>query len=454
MSDFLERLERQLVAAVEEGAALGCREGAAGGDTPRAGRARGLPHRAMQLRGGPRRAIPVGLLAATLALLVGAAVAIAITGVLAPGAAVRPATPPAPSAGTGAPLPGRSRLLAQAPDPAGGPPWGMRLVHTTRGLQCIQLGRVQDGQLGLLGTNGAFGDDGRFHPLPPDVLGRGGQSFRGGQAFVTCQPPGQHTTMEAGLLLNGAWSLGGRRAHRPRAGDSARGRSVSFGLLGPKAVSVSYLAGGRVHTVAVAPGSGAYLVVLANAKPDSLGSGGGASGEGLLSPQGALSLITYRVRGRLCTEPNPSPRGPHGGRRLAHCPRSVSRLHRPTIRRLHRPIGVRRLAHGDLLVTFTAPYAVRSAVDQYSVQIPDRCHRSTVGIPLERDVRAGEVVRMRVQRPFAWACGASLTVQVYYEREGGRYGFDPRAASVIGEARIGRRGLIAERHRMTRTLHI
>ena len=41
---------------------------------------------------------------------------------------------PSANAGIGIPAPGGSRLLAlRAPDPQGGLPWGMRLVHTTRG---------------------------------------------------------------------------------------------------------------------------------------------------------------------------------------------------------------------------------------------------------------------------------------------------------------------------------
>ncbi len=423
MSDYLERLERQLVAAIEEGLA-----------------AEDDSRRGVRARRPTRRAVPVGLLAAALALLAGAAVALAISGVFAPGSAVRPATKPVPGAGTGVPLPGRSRLLVQAPDPEGGPPWGLRLVHTTRGLECVQLGRVENGQLGVLGIDGAFGDDGRFHALPPDLLGRG----RDVQAFVTCLAPGQHTTMEAGLSRSGAWGVVVRRpgpvrgSRRPTAGDPATSRWISFGLLGPRATSVSYPAGGRVHTQAVAPGTGAYLIALANPNRNIIGGGGGASGEGILSPQGAVSLIAYRVRGGLCGAPNPSRHGPSDGHRLAPCPRSAGHFYRATVHRLHHRIAVRRLAHGDLIVTFTAPYPVRSALARYSVQIPYRCHRGTIGIPLERDVRAGEVVHMRIPNASASVCGASQAVQVDYEHEGGPYGFDPRAVTVVGEARFAR----------------
>src|SRR5262249_33299780 len=57
-----------------------------------------------------------------------------------------------------------NQLLAlRVADPDGGPPWGMRVVHTTRGVGCVQVGRVVDGKLGVLGQDGVAGDDHRFH---------------------------------------------------------------------------------------------------------------------------------------------------------------------------------------------------------------------------------------------------------------------------------------------------
>ncbi len=71
------------------------------------------------------------------------------------------------SEGTGALMAGTvHRLPIAAPDPAGGPPWGMRELSTSRGTGCLQIGRIVDGKLGALGQDHAFGDDGRFHELP------------------------------------------------------------------------------------------------------------------------------------------------------------------------------------------------------------------------------------------------------------------------------------------------
>ena len=109
------------------------------------------------------RAAPV-LLAV---LLGGAAVAFA-SGLFSFGAPVA-ATPVFSDAqvGLGAVVPGSVRLLAIAtPDPQGGPAWGLRVLSTTRGAGCVQVGRLVDGKLVALGQDGAFDNDGRAHALP------------------------------------------------------------------------------------------------------------------------------------------------------------------------------------------------------------------------------------------------------------------------------------------------
>ena len=42
----------------------------------------------------------------------------------------------------------------RASDPSGEPPWAVRMVKTSRGLGCVQLGRLVDGKLGVLGRDG------------------------------------------------------------------------------------------------------------------------------------------------------------------------------------------------------------------------------------------------------------------------------------------------------------
>src|ERR1700729_1735048 len=99
-------------------------------------------------------------------LLASTTIALAASGVILRGAPVRPEGQLNPSVGEGVPAPGASQLLAlRVPDPEGGLPWGMRIVRTTRGEVCVQIGRVENGQLGELGIDGVFHYDGRFHSI-------------------------------------------------------------------------------------------------------------------------------------------------------------------------------------------------------------------------------------------------------------------------------------------------
>src|SRR5262245_55769686 len=114
--------------------------------------------------------IPVVLVASTTA-------ALAAAGVIRVGS---PVEDPAagmlkPHVGLGAVAAGSVRVLpVQAPDPDGGPPWGVRLATTTRGLGCLQAARLVDGRIGVLGRDGAFGNDGQFHPIPAGSVGHPG----------------------------------------------------------------------------------------------------------------------------------------------------------------------------------------------------------------------------------------------------------------------------------------
>lgn len=56
----------------------------------------------------------------------------------------------------------------RVPDPASGPPWGVRVIVLRQSslLRCVQIGRVRNGKLGVVGDDGAFGNDWRFHALP------------------------------------------------------------------------------------------------------------------------------------------------------------------------------------------------------------------------------------------------------------------------------------------------
>src|SRR5450755_4602139 len=139
----------------------------------------------------PRQARAVVI--AVVVVLGVAAVAFAAVRVLAPGRAVAPVSVPNPRAFAGAAIPSTVRLLAvRAADPVGGPAWGLRLVDTTRGEVCIAPGRVQDGTIGVLGRDRAFGDDGRLHPFAADYADQLGCALRDarGHAFVAVSSTG------------------------------------------------------------------------------------------------------------------------------------------------------------------------------------------------------------------------------------------------------------------------
>jgi hypothetical protein len=399
---YLDRLERQLVEAT------------------RAQR----PER--RLRAARLRTIPAGAAAIVAALLVASAVALAVTGTFSTGSAVRPPEHPVASAGAGIASRGTRLLPMRVADPAGGLPWGMRLVHTTRRLVCVQVGRVDGSKLGVLGQNGAFNNDGRFHPVAPDVVGY----HRSTTEVSNCLPPGQATSLEAGIPQSGVFG-----ARHPQAIPAGARRWVSYGLLGPAAVSVTYRAAGQMRTIPVEGGSGAYLVVLPRLPKGGFETGGGASSTNqFVTPQGAISSITYRVRGRLCSESRPPSEAAS-----AHpqCPRPVVGRLPGAPRRLHRPVGVRVTANGTAVVTFTAPRAVRNALSGYTVEVPSPCHKGTSGTPVERDVRAGEVVHVRLPEIFVNACGRTVTARVVYEHDRERM-LPGKGDLILGEATVRR----------------
>jgi hypothetical protein len=186
-----------------------------------------------------------------------------------------------PNAFQGVAIPSSVRLLSlRVADPDGGPPWGLRLLRTTRGVECVEIGRIVDGRIGGLGQDGAFHNDGRFHPFSINYFsnfvancgtldGRGdayasddefGIVANGlqGNSYGTCIPDAS-----VPRALRGLWRQ--RPPARPlsNACPAAALRDVFFGLLGPDAKSVTYTAAnGKPVTVPVASPDGAYLVVL------------------------------------------------------------------------------------------------------------------------------------------------------------------------------------------------
>ncbi len=240
MSDYFDRVERSLRDAVAE-------------------RRHVRWYRRLAVR--PARGVVV-----VAVCLVASGSALAASGVFRTGAPVAPEVAPLAGTNVGAPIPSSARLLAmRVADPGGGPPWGLRTIRTTRGLMCVQVGRIVDGRIGVLGKDGAFHDDGRFHPLSVDYLEDGGFNCgtedANGNAFLNEEAFG----VPADGLKNGEGEVsGGCYGPRPSTQQCppSERRNISYGLLGPDATSITYQgAGGTGQTMATEGPDGAYLVV-------------------------------------------------------------------------------------------------------------------------------------------------------------------------------------------------
>lgn len=345
-------------------------------------------------------------------VLATAAITLAATGVILTGSPVGTVRAPIATAGEGIPVAGGARLLPlRASDPAGGLPWGMRIIHTTRGLICVQIGRVHDGQLGQLGVDGAFHDDGRFHPLPtdalPDVLANAAGWMAG-----NCASPGDiYAGDSVGLELSAATSP------RQGAGVPADRREISFGLLGVHSVSVTYREGSETRTQSVLPGLGAYLIVQRYTSGRPLGSASETDGRdepgnysSPAGPNGALTAITYSYAGRSCVD--------RGHLRLAPCGLSEVPPPRPAALPIaHAPLHAHLHIHNHVItsaqISFRAPYPVTNADEDYSATARI-CRRGLAGEGSRADVARGALVTIPVGGVLSEACGRAVKFTVEY----------------------------------------
>ena len=345
-------------------------------------------------------------------MLATAAITLAATGVILTGSPVGTVRAPIATAGEGIPVPGGARLLPlRAADPAGGLPWGMRIIHTTRGLVCVQIGRVYHAQLGQVGVDGAFHDDGRFHPLPTDALPDVLASAAGWMAGNCASPGDIYAGDSVGLQLSAATSP------RPGAGVPADRREISFGLLGTHAVSVTYREGSNTRTQPVLPGLGAYLIVQRYTSSRPLGSASETDGRdepgnysSPAGPNGALTAITYSYARRSCVD--------GGHLRLASCglsevppprPAALPVAHTPL--RAHLQIDNHVITNAQ--ISFRAPYPVTNADENYSVTARV-CPRGLAGEGSRADVARGALVTIPVGEVLSRACGRAVNFKVEY----------------------------------------
>ncbi len=349
-------------------------------------------------------------------VLASATIALATSGLIPIGSPVPPNHRLRAGVGLGLPEPGSSLLLPlRVSDPEGGLPWGMRIIRTSREEVCLQVGRVRNGELGVLGVDGAFKDDGEFHPLPLDSLPAHPPEIVGFfvDATTSCFLPGR--AFVGSRIAMHVSAAAGSLAERPQTSPRRDLRNVYFGLLGPQAVSVAYEQEGTQRTQAVLAGTGTYLIVQpfsTESSAPSLG-GGGSTTLGQMGPgrRELLTRITYRLHGRLCE------RGPANV--TAHpCPPSPGPSHSELAhlherRDLHMPLHVHLQIHNGLVsgadVSFRAPYAIDSARHYYSVFLPEpECHPRP-GIPpmeagdsiaIDHDVSSGQTVSTHIVYPF------------------------------------------------------
>jgi hypothetical protein len=350
-----------------------------------------------------------GLLAAGLATG-----ALAATGVIAIGTPVRDTF--GPHRGSGVVVAGSVRLLAlRVTDPDGGPPWGMRVLGTTRGVGCVQVGRVVDGKLGILGRDGLANDDGRFHELPPTAVDPWNcQALdANGNLFVSVSGPGflasGPSTAERTCLPPG--SRAGPDDVVQRSCPAGDQRALTYGLLGPQADTITYQAGSRTRTIPAIGPEGAYLIVAKSHRALG-GVSGGQAAIVATSPLGrrdyALRRVTYKDA-PACPPPAPAP-----GPAIVSCPlvgfaRPAGSAPTPAqiATRLHvrtRRVAAYRSTRLRVTVTFRAPVATSGASNFYELDtdLPrtGRC-RELLATPkrTDTDLAKDELVRFTTDVP-------------------------------------------------------
>jgi hypothetical protein len=259
-----------------------------------------------------------------------------------------------PNTFQGAAISSTVRLVSETPDPRGGLPWGLREFQTTRGQTCLQVGRVQDGTIGVIGQDGAVGKRRPLHPISPNSYTGDGcsETDRNGNAFdnVAVQGAIASADVQWGTGLQGD-GCGGRNGGRPEPPcPKADLRDLDYGLLGPDAVSITYLAsGGRLFTEPTNGTDGAYLIVGAGTTQscsqqategrDCVSGSGRTSGPALQS--GVITAVTYRD-GHVCQLPAAT----SGGVAQASCPPvryAAPRVQHVTAAQVAAPVTVQKL---------------------------------------------------------------------------------------------------------------
>lgn len=320
-----------------------------------------------------------------------------------------------PHEGKGVPVAAASSLSPlRVADPAGGLPWGLRIVKTTRNTGCVQVGRVLNGKLGYLGQDGAFGNDGLFHPLPDSVLDDAScQPLDGaGRLFIAMSAHGIPASGSARdcLVDRRRHKATGEAAKYPPRCPAEDLRVIFYGQAGPRATAVSYPnAAGQLRRARTAGPDGAYLVVL----PVAAGHSTTGTFVPTNSPGSGLRSVSYEDS-PTCQIPDPRRLG---GARLCplvgYTPPARSRLTSDDVRSrvqaeisnepvvptgADAPRGGPVRAQWRLTVSFSAPVSTQGVQSYYLVTVRGErgpiC-QSVLGAPVTRDVAKGERVKLR-----------------------------------------------------------
>jgi len=338
-------------------------------------------------RRGHRRLVPVVVAVVLLTL---SAAALAATGLISIGSPVPTShQQPDPHRDAGAVVPGTTKVLSlRAADPDGGPDWAMRVQATTRGTRCIQAARVVNGRLGVIGQNGIFNDDGRFHPLGPM------------SGSLACQTPDAqgNTVFSVGMNavpasggLGGfvGIDVGGCSGKRCPPGDL---RNVYYGFVGSDATSLTYDGDdGAQHVMRPLAPYGAYLIVRRTTDTANTGSVFGPY------PGAVVRKITFRD-GRSCTFPKPVP-----GARYEPCAAIDRQPPTPkyTHAQLAAPVRARpylrrspRGGYWSISVSFRARAAITTAGQSYAIVLHNANAKDGVSLIgfTRSDIAAGSVV--------------------------------------------------------------
>jgi hypothetical protein len=237
------------------------------------------------------------------------AVLIVTAGALAAGGVIRigsPAEPPSRRLAQlrgGGLVKGTVRLLAiTAPDPGGGPPWGMRVLSTKTGEGCVQVGRLLDGKLGAIGQDNAFHNDGQFHEFALEsafakhactLLDGNGRIFL--NATVGDMPASAWVGYGGGCVPSTAthaerFDAKGKPIALCAQADE---RNLYYGLLGPDAQSITYKLAGHTYTQTTVGPEGAYLIVT-RASPTQLFNFNAGGTQDIVPVDGPITELHYR----------------------------------------------------------------------------------------------------------------------------------------------------------------